>query len=80
MLFRIGHLVTSWVGIGRPTTGKVVTMGLLTFGGYKRRLDALEYRAKRHDVPQDAARLLELVRELELDDRIILDRMDSVSY
>jgi hypothetical protein len=51
-----------------------------TFGGYKRRLDATEYRGKRHDVPRDVARLLELVRDIELEDRIILDRTDNVSY
>ncbi len=51
-----------------------------TFGGYKRRLDAVEYRGKRHDVPRDVTDLLALVRDIELEDRIILDRTDNVSY
>lgn len=51
-----------------------------TFGGYKRRLDAYEYQAKRRDVPHDVASLLELARDIELEERIILDRMDNVSY
>lgn len=51
-----------------------------TFGGYKRRLDAYEYRARRHDVPHDVAALLALARDIELEERIILDRTDNVSY
>lgn len=51
-----------------------------TFGGYKRRLDAVDYHGKRHDVPHDVERLLELVRDIELEDRIILDRTDSAAY
>ncbi len=48
-----------------------------SFEGYRRRVDAWEYRSKRRDVPRDAARLLELVRDIELEDRIILDRTDN---
>lgn len=51
-----------------------------TFAGYRRRLDVVEYQGKRHDVPHDAARLLALVRDIELEDRIILDRTDNVPY
>lgn len=51
-----------------------------TFGGYKRRLDAVDYHGKRHDVPHDVARLLELAQAIELEERIILDRTDNVSY
>ncbi len=51
-----------------------------TFGGYKRRLDAVDYRGKRHDVPHDVASLLALVKDIELEERIILDRTDNVSY
>lgn len=51
-----------------------------TFSGYKRRLDAYDYRAKQRDVPRDAASLLALVRDIELEDRIILDRTDNVTY
>lgn len=50
-----------------------------SFGGYKRRLEAYDYRAKRNDVPHDAAALLALVRDIELEDRIILDRTDNVT-
>lgn len=50
-----------------------------SFDGYRRRVDAWEYRGKRRDMPHDAARLLELVRDIELEDRIILDRTDNVS-
>ena len=51
-----------------------------TFGGYRRRLEATEYVGKRRDVPHDAARLLELALAIELEERIILDRTDNVSY
>lgn len=51
-----------------------------SFDGYRRRVDALEYRRKHRDVPHDAARLLELARDIELEERIILDRTDNASY
>lgn len=51
-----------------------------SFDEYRRRVDALEYRRKREDVPRDAASLLELARAIELEERIILDRTDNVSY
>lgn len=54
-------------------------MGRLTFEQYVRRVDGLEYRRKRRDVPRDAGALLALVRDLELEERIILDRTDNVS-
>lgn len=49
-------------------------MGQVDFGGYARRVDAMDYRAKRHDVPHDVVELLELTREIELSDKIIVDR------
>lgn len=52
-------------------------MWVPTFEGYRRRLDGFEYRAKRRDVPKDVAVLLELARDIELEDRIILDRTDN---
>lgn len=51
-----------------------------SFEGYRRRVDGWEYRGKRRDMPHDAARLLELVRDIELEDRIILDRTDNAPY
>lgn len=51
-----------------------------SFDGYRRRVDAWEYRAKRRDIPRDAAHLLELARDIELEERIILDRTDNVAY
>lgn len=48
-----------------------------SFKGYCRRVDGWDYRAKRRDVPHDAATLLELARDIELEERIILDRTDS---
>ena len=51
-----------------------------SFEGYRRRVDAWEYRAKRRDLPADAARLLALARDIELEERIILDRTDNVAY
>lgn len=59
---------------GRPTVWD------RSFDGYRRRVDAWEYRSKRRDMPRDADRLLELARDIELEERIILDRKDSVSY
>lgn len=55
-------------------------LGNFDFEGYKRRVDGWEYRAKRRDVPRDVARLLELARAIELEDRISLDKMENVSY
>jgi hypothetical protein len=43
------------------------------FEAYMRRVDGFDYRAKRRDMPQDIAELLELAREIELEDRIIVD-------
>lgn len=51
-----------------------------SFHGYRRRVDAWEYRSKRRDIPHDAARLLELALDIELEERIILDRTDNVPY
>ena len=51
-----------------------------SFDGYRRRVDAWEYRSKQRDLPRDAARLLELAQAIELEERIILDRTDSVAY
>ena len=45
----------------------------MDFDAYKRRVDAFDYRAKRHDVPHDVAELLELSRDIELEDTIIVD-------
>jgi hypothetical protein len=47
-----------------------------TFDGYSRRLDVFDYRAKRKDVPHDVDRLLELARDIELEDKIIIDSED----
>lgn len=49
-------------------------MGQVDWAGYRRRLDAFEYQPKRRDVPHDVGELLELVREIELSDKIIVDR------
>lgn len=48
-------------------------MGKVDWAGYRRRLDAFDYRAKRRDMPHDVTELLELVREIELFDTIIVD-------
>lgn len=61
--------------MGRPD--KRVQMREPTFEGYRRRIDAVEYRAKRRDVPRDVATLLELAGVIELEDKIILDRTDN---
>lgn len=42
-------------------------------GRYARRLDVFEYRARLGDVPRDVAQLLELARDIELEDRISVD-------
>lgn len=55
-------------------------MGNYSFEQYRRRVDALEYRGKRRDMPRDVSRLLELAQAIELEERIILDRTDNVSY
>lgn len=57
-----------------------MVLGRYDFQGYKRRLDAWEYRAKRRDMPRDVGTLLELARDIELEERIILDRSDNASY
>lgn len=48
-------------------------MGRIDFEGYRRRVDAFDYRAKRRDVPHDMAELLALSRDIELEDIIIVD-------
>ena len=50
----------------------------LSFDQYRRRVDGLEYRRRREDVPRDAGALLALVRDIELEERIIIDRTDNV--
>lgn len=52
-------------------------LGRYDFRGYVRRLDGWEYRAKRLDIPKDSAALLALARDIELEERIILDRTDN---
>jgi hypothetical protein len=48
-------------------------MGNFTFEGYVRRLDQFDYRTRRHDVPHDVVELLELSRDIELSDKIVVD-------
>lgn len=68
------HNVTFRGGNIVETRGMGQAMGQVDWAGYRRRLDAFEYRAKRQDVPRDVGELLELVREIELSDKIIVDR------
>lgn len=44
------------------------------FAGYCRRVADFEYRAKRHDVPHDVVQLLGLASDLDLEDKITVDR------
>lgn len=60
-----------------PRVVHVGALGRYDFRGYVRRLDGWEYRAKRLDMPRDSAALLELARDIELEERIILDRTDN---
>jgi hypothetical protein len=70
-----GHNVTSGgSGFPSPQRNGVLVGGLLQFDGYCRRLDAFEYRAKRHDVPHDVVQLLGLASDLDLEDKITVDR------
>ncbi len=49
-------------------------MWLLSFAGYRRHVDdAGDGRLKRRDVPHDVTELLALVRDLEFEDKIIVD-------
>lgn len=50
------------------------------FDQYRRRVDGFEFRARRRDMPRDVALLLELARDIELEERIILDLTDNVMY
>ncbi len=49
-------------------------MGQVDYEGYRRRVSDFAFKAKRRDVPRDVERLLELVREVELVDKFIVDR------
>lgn len=48
-----------------------------SFNGYKRRLDVFDFHGKHRDLPRDIERLLALARDIELEDKIILDRSDN---
>lgn len=50
-----------------------------SFAGYQRRLDVFDYRGKHRDLPRDIGNLLALARDIELEDKIILDRSDKGS-
>jgi hypothetical protein len=45
----------------------------IDFDGYRRRIDAFDYRARRHDLPHDVVELLALSRDIELSDKIVVD-------
>jgi hypothetical protein len=45
----------------------------VSFDGYRRRVDAFDYQAKRRDVPHDVSVLLELADRIDLEDGIIVD-------
>ncbi len=49
-------------------------MKVVTFNSYCRTQADFDYRAKLRDIPRDMASLLALARDIELEDRIILDR------
>jgi hypothetical protein len=68
----------------RPVTehaeGSVLQSGAVVavdFEGYRRRVDAFEYRPKHRDTPSDIRELLELAREIEWTDKVIVDRADN---
>lgn len=44
--------------------------------GYRRRIEARGAKLRHRDVPHDVAELLELSRDIELIDRIIVDSSD----
>ncbi len=49
-------------------------MWLLSLAGYRRHVDdAGDGRLKRRDVPHDVAELMELARDIEFEDKIIVD-------
>jgi hypothetical protein len=48
-------------------------MGQVSFEGYKRRVDGFDYRSRQRDMPRDIATLLELARDIELEDVITVD-------
>ncbi len=52
-------------------------MGKLGFEGYRWFCADFDYQPRRHDLPHDFAELLELSREIELTDKIMLDRSDN---
>lgn len=76
--------------LGRTMTGRLRVGGrwvvwdmgnMLDFGQYRRRVDeGLDYRGRRRDTPHDVTALLALARDIELEERIILDRTDNVPY
>lgn len=49
-------------------------MWRVDFDGYRRRIDGWDFRAVRHDVPRDFGLLLAECDDLELTDKIIVDR------
>ncbi len=53
-----------------------MTVGRVDWAGYVRRVADFEYRAKLGKVPADMALLLELTREIEFSDKVILDSKD----
>ncbi len=71
------HIRSVWVTLG---DGWWWVLARFDFDQYRRRVDGFEYRAKRRDVPRDVALLLELARDIELEERIILDLTDNVMY
>ena len=53
-------------------------MPLIDWRGYRRRLDCFEYRPRQRDLPRDVVELMELAREIELTDKIIVDREELI--
>jgi len=49
----------------------------LGFEGYQWFCADFAYKARRDDLPHDFAELLELSREIELTDKIVVDRSDN---
>lgn len=49
-------------------------LGRLDLGQYLRRLDFFGRGLRRHDLPRDVSRLMELSSDLELEDHIAIDR------
>jgi hypothetical protein len=52
-------------------------VGQMGFEGYQWFCADFAYKARRDDLPHDLAELLELSREIELMDKIMLDRLDN---